>query len=77
VKPQKNNLNHQIYILDFHCVAKNIEGYFKICTLSLVYSRIWLNLAKDDRHFGYKQKLLKKKHWGSLNPSLISKTFED
>jgi hypothetical protein len=27
----------------------------------LIYSQIWLKLPKDDRHFGYKQKSLKKK----------------
>jgi hypothetical protein len=56
----------------FHCVTKNIEGWLNTYTSYLVYSHIWLNLAKDDHHFfynfpwmmlhfGYKQKFLDKK----------------
>ncbi len=30
-----------------------------MCRSYLLYSHIWLNLPKDDRHFGYKQKFLK------------------
>jgi hypothetical protein len=53
-KKERNNC--QIHILfSFHCVAK---GWFKICTLFLVYSQIWINLPRDDHHFGYKQEFL-------------------
>jgi hypothetical protein len=47
----------------------------KTCSLYLINIQIWRNLPGDDRHFfyifawmiatfGYKQKFLKKKHWG-------------
>jgi hypothetical protein len=42
------------------CVAKHIEGWLKICSLFLVYNRMWLNVPRDDRHFSYKKKFLKK-----------------
>jgi hypothetical protein len=32
----------------------------------LVYSHIWLNLPRDDSHFGFKQKLLEKELVGSI-----------
>lgn len=52
------------------CVAKNIEGCFKMCTLFLVYRKIWLNLPRadcrlllhlpmDGYYFDYQQKFLK------------------
>jgi hypothetical protein len=55
----KNSRNCQICIHNFFSVhiAKYIEGKLKICISNLVYSQIWLNLLKDDRHFGYKQKI--------------------
>jgi len=68
---RKKRENQHIHIFNFYCVAKNIEGWLKICTLFLVYSQIWLNLPRDDCHFFYhlpmddchfdhKQKFLKK-----------------
>jgi hypothetical protein len=36
-----------IYVV-FHCVAKHIIRWLKICSLFLVYSQIWLNLQTDD-----------------------------
>jgi hypothetical protein len=36
----------QTHIFDFHCAAKNIEGWLKISTLFLIYSQIWLNLHR-------------------------------
>jgi hypothetical protein len=52
----KKGNNFQIHILfSFHCVAK---GWFKICTSFLVYSQIWINLPRDDHHFGYKRDFL-------------------
>jgi hypothetical protein len=47
---------HEIYICDFHCVVKHINGLLKICTLLWVYSHILANEAKDGRHFSYKSK---------------------
>jgi hypothetical protein len=41
---EKKSKIHQIHILGFHCVAKTIEQWLKICMLFLVYSQIWLNL---------------------------------
>ncbi len=32
----------------------------KICTSFLVKIQIWLNLPRDDSHFGYRQKLQKR-----------------
>jgi len=52
----KKSRNRQIDICNFHCVAKHIEGMIK----DLVYSQIWLNLARDNYHFSYKQKFFKK-----------------
>jgi hypothetical protein len=45
--------NCQMFICDFHCVAKDIEGWLKICSLILIYSQIWLNPPRDNRHFFY------------------------
>ncbi len=42
-----------MFICDFHCVAKDIEGWLKICSLILIYSQIWLNPPRDNRHFFY------------------------
>jgi hypothetical protein len=43
-------------MFDFHCVnQKNIKKSLKNCISYSVYSQIWLNLPKDDRHFSYKQ----------------------
>jgi hypothetical protein len=28
-----------------HCIARNIKGWLKICTLFMIYSQIWLNIA--------------------------------
>jgi hypothetical protein len=42
-----------ISVFGLKCVAKNIEGWSKDL------ERIWLNLPKNDRHFGYKQKFLR------------------
>jgi len=36
-----------------HCVAENVKGWLKICTLFLVYSLTWLNLPKDNGHLFY------------------------
>jgi len=36
-----------------HCVAKNMEGWLKICTLFLIYNQIWLNLPRDNCHLSY------------------------
>jgi len=60
--------------LGFHCVARHIEWWFKICHLFLGFSQIWLNLPRNDPHFfniwqwmiailGYKQKTPKKNTW--------------
>jgi hypothetical protein len=35
----------------------------------LIYSQIWLKLPKDDRHFGYKQKSLKRKEQQRMQSS--------
>jgi hypothetical protein len=35
---KKGAKNSQIGICGFHCVAKNIEGWLKICTLFVVYT---------------------------------------
>jgi hypothetical protein len=43
----------QTHIFDFHCAAKNIEGWLKISTSFSIYSQIWLNLHRDDYHFFY------------------------
>ncbi len=45
--------NCQIRILGFHCVARNLEKWLKICNLFLICSQIWLNLPKDGHHFFY------------------------
>jgi hypothetical protein len=37
----------------FYHVAKNIKGWLNICTLFLIYSKIWLNLHRDDHHLFY------------------------
>jgi hypothetical protein len=50
-KRGKKGENSQIGICGFHCVAKNIEGWLKICSLFVVYSQDLLNLPKGDRHF--------------------------
>ncbi len=50
---KKNSKHHQIFIVGFQCVAKNIKKSLKMCTLYLNYSQIWLNLLRDDRHFFY------------------------
>ncbi len=50
-RSEKKGKNHQIHMIGFHCVARNIEGSLKICALFLVYSQIWLNLLRDDSHF--------------------------
>jgi hypothetical protein len=47
----KESKNCQIHICGFPCVAKDIEGRLKICTLFLFNSQIWLNLSRHDRHF--------------------------
>jgi hypothetical protein len=39
--------------INLHCVAENIKGWLKICTLFLFYNLIWLNLPKDNGHFFY------------------------
>jgi hypothetical protein len=67
---KKNSKHHQIFIVGFQCVAKNIKKSLKMCALYLNYSQIWLNLLRDDRHFflhifmdvshfGSQQKILK------------------
>jgi hypothetical protein len=48
---RKKRENQHIHMFNFYCVAKNIEGWLKICTLFLAYSQIWLNLPRDDCHF--------------------------
>ncbi len=51
-------------ILGLHCVAKNIEGWLKICTVFLVldlaksWLPLFLHVPMDDCHFGYTQKFL-------------------
>jgi hypothetical protein len=50
---QTNNISWQISMVGFHCVAKNIEGWFSNKTSYLVYSQICLNLPKDDCYFLY------------------------
>jgi hypothetical protein len=45
--------NWYFKVLGFHCVAKNIDGWLKICTLFLVCSQMWLHLPRDNRHFFY------------------------
>jgi hypothetical protein len=52
-KKKKKSKNRQIHICGFHCAAKHIEGWLKICTLFQVCSQIWLNLPKDDHQFFY------------------------
>lgn len=47
----KTSKNHQISICDFECIAKDIKGWLKFSTSSLVYSQISLNLLKEDCHF--------------------------
>jgi hypothetical protein len=47
--PSPPKVNCQIHICDFQCLAKDIEGQFKICSLFMVYNHIWLNL--HDHHF--------------------------
>jgi hypothetical protein len=52
---KKSGKSCQIHTLGFHCVAKKRrkEGWWKIYNLFIVYSQIWLNLPRDDRHFSY------------------------
>jgi hypothetical protein len=58
VRKEKSK-NCQIHICGFHCVAKHIIRWLKICSLFLVYSQIWLNLYTDlIVTFFYKQKFL-------------------
>jgi len=47
-KSEKYYTNHQIPIFGFQCVAKYIEGRFKIYTSYLIYSHISLNLPLKD-----------------------------
>ncbi len=66
VRKEKSK-NCQIHICGFHCVAKHIIRWLKICTLFLVYSQIWLNLHTDDCHFFLQTEIpLKEKHWLTL-----------
>jgi hypothetical protein len=55
------------FILNSKCVAKEFRKMIKHLIAYLIYSQIWLNFPKDDRHFGYKQKSLKKKSSRLLN----------
>jgi hypothetical protein len=57
---KKKSKNCHIHIFHFQLVAKNIKGWLKICILLLVYSQIWLNLARADHHLGYMKNFLKK-----------------
>jgi hypothetical protein len=50
----------QIFKFGFPYVG--IEGWFKIFIWYLVYSQIWINLPRDDHHFGYIKKFLIKAH---------------
>ncbi len=57
-----------VYVFDLHSAANNIEGWLKIFISYLMCCQIWLNLPRDDCHFGCKQKLLKETFlhsWGS------------
>jgi hypothetical protein len=51
---KRDKIARLVYV-GFHCVAKNIEAWLKICALFVVYSQHLLNLPKHDRHFGYNQ----------------------
>ncbi len=66
---EKNNLNRQIFILNSKCVAKEFRKMIKHLIAYLIYSQIWLKLPKDDRHFGYKQKSLKRKEQQRMQSS--------
>ncbi len=61
---REKNLYRQIFILNSKCLAKEFRKMIKHLIAYLIYSQIWLKLPKDDRHFGYKQKSLKKRAAG-------------
>jgi len=52
--------------LVFSLEPKNIKWWLKIHTSYLVYSQIWLNLPRDDRHCGYSIKQIPKKNTAVL-----------
>jgi len=56
---EKKSKNCHMHIFHFQLVAKNIKGWLKLCILLLVYSQIWLNLARADNHLGYIKNFLK------------------
>jgi hypothetical protein len=50
----KKGENCQLSTFGFQCLARNMEGWIKkTCISYLVFSRIWLNLPRDDSHFFY------------------------
>jgi hypothetical protein len=63
-------INHQIFIFSFHCVAKNIKGWLRICISYFVYNKI---IPKDDHHFGFK-KIPLEKHWERV-PTIFMKQY--
>jgi hypothetical protein len=50
-KKQKSLDLYTYLLFILFCVAKNIDGWLKICALFLVYSQIWQNLLEGDYHF--------------------------
>jgi hypothetical protein len=55
VGERKKKFTRFIYLV-FIGAIKNMEGWLNIFILFLVHSQIWLNLAMDNHHFGYKQR---------------------
>jgi hypothetical protein len=68
--PKVRKINHQICIFGFHCVAKNMKGWLRICISYFVYNKI---IPMDGHHFGFK-KIPFNKHWQRV-PTIFMKQY--
>jgi len=63
---KQKSTNHQICILSFQYISKNMKGWLKFCTSYLAYIQIWLNLSMDDGQFLVHLPIDDHHHIGSL-----------